>query len=94
MPVNFQRRIIPANRNFISWPIKLIAFVEKIRRLRENGKPVGKTPGNPELPEVIIAKFNRYMLAECGAADPDVDRDVQDATSHDSDKLSLRVWIL
>jgi hypothetical protein len=93
-PVNLQRRIIPANRDLISRAIERVAFVVEISRVRQNGKTVSEPPGYPYLPEVIIAKFNRYMLAECWAADADVDRDVQDAPPHNADKFPLRAWIL
>jgi hypothetical protein len=43
---------------------------------------VGKPARNPQLSKILVAKFNGHVVPKCGTADTNVDRNIQNASTH------------
>src|SRR5262249_51302952 len=88
------RRIVPANGDFIRWAIVIVAFVNHVGAIREHKQTMSKAAGYPNLVPVLIAQFNGDMLAKGRAANAYVDSDVEDAAAQNTDELALATRVL
>src|SRR5215208_5218046 len=86
-PGNADFRIVPYDTALVFREIKIIAFVEKFRRFRQNQVAVSKSGGDVYLPHVFSRQQNAYALPELRRAASNVHNHVQDFALNDAAEL-------